>query len=69
MTNDGKNTTTKSWKTLGVKEIYKYLGRLETDPITHVKMKEIFEKEYLRSTRKLRKTKLQGTNLVKGINT
>ena len=44
-------------RTLGEKETYKYLGILEADIIKQVEMKEKIQKEYLRSTRKLLKTK------------
>ena len=51
------------------KEIYKYLGILETDTIKQVEMKEKIKKEHLTRTRKLLETKLYSRNLVKGINT
>ena len=54
---------------LGEKETYKYLGILEADTIKQVERKEKIEKEYLRRTRKLLKTKLSWRNLIKGINT
>ena len=54
---------------LGEKETYKYLGTLEADTIKQVEMKEKIQKEYLRKTRKLLKTKLSSRNLIKGINT
>ena len=45
-------------RTLGEKEIYKYLGMLEADNIEEVEMKDKILKEYLRRTRKLLETKL-----------
>ena len=54
---------------LGEKENYKYLGILEADTIKQVEIKEKIQKEYLRRTRKLLKTKLSSRNLIKGINT
>ena len=45
-------------RTLGDKEIYKYLGILGADTIEEVEMKEKVTKEYLRRTRNLLETKL-----------
>ena len=56
-------------RTLGEKETCKHLRILEVDTIKQVEMKEKLKKEYLRSTRKLLKTKLCSRNLIKGINT
>ena len=56
-------------KTLAENEIYKYLGILEADTIKQAEIKEKIQKDYLRSTRKLLETKLNGRNLIKGINT
>ena len=56
----------KIW-TLEENETYKYLGILEADTIKQVEMKTKIEKEYLRRTRKLRKTKVSCRNLIKGI--
>ena len=56
-------------KTLAENETYKYLGILEADTIKQMEMKEKIQKEYLRRTRKLLKTKLNNRNLIKGINT
>ena len=55
-------------RTLGEKETYKYLDILVADTIKQVEMKEKIKKEYLRRNRKLLKTKLCSTNLIKGIN-
>ena len=54
-------------KTLAENETYKYLGILEANTIKQVEMKEKIQKEYLRRTRKLLETKLNGRNLIKGI--
>ena len=54
---------------LGEKETFEYLGILEADTIKQVEMKEKIQKEYLKRTRKLLKTKLSCRNLTKGINT
>ena len=56
-------------RTLGGKEMYKYLGILEADTIKQVEMKEKIKKKYLWRTRKLLKTKLCYRNLIEGINT
>ena len=50
-------------------ETYKYLDILEADTIKQVEMKDKIQKEYLRRTRKLLKTKLSGRILIKGMNT
>ena len=42
---------------------------MEADTIKRAEMKEKIQKEYLRRTRKLLKTKLNGRNIIKGINT
>ena len=54
---------------LAENKTYKYLGILEADTIKQVEMKNKIQKEYLRRTRKLLKTKLYNRNLIKGINT
>ena len=54
-------------KTLAENETYKYLGILEADTIKLVEMKDKIQKEYLRRTRKLLETKLNGRNLIKGL--
>ena len=53
----------------GENETYKYLEILEADTINQVQMDDKTQKEYLRRTRKLFKTKLSSWNLIKGINT
>ena len=55
-------------RTLAENETYKYLGILDADTIKQVEMKDKFQKEYLRRTRKLLDTKLSSRNLIKGIN-
>ena len=45
-------------RTLGENDNFKYLGILEADTIKQVQMKDKIQKEYLRRTRKLLKTKL-----------
>ena len=56
-------------RTLGEKETYKYFGILEADAIKQVEMNDKIQKEYLRRTRKLLKTKLSSRNFIKAINT
>lgn len=48
---------------------YKYLGILETDTIKHDEMKQTVRKEYFRRVRKILKSKLNGGNTIKAINT
>ena len=48
---------------------YKYLGVLEADDIKHSDMKEVIRKEYLRRVKKVLKSKLNGGNTIKAINT
>ena len=50
-------------------ESYKYLGILEADKFLEVKMKLNVSKEYIRRLRKILKSKLNGGNLVCGVNT
>ena len=45
-------------RTLAENQTYKYLGILEADTIKQVEMKDKIQKEYLRRTRKLLKTKI-----------
>ena len=56
-------------RTLAENETYKYFGILEADTIKQVEMKNKIQKEYLRRTRKLLKTKFKSRNIIKGINT
>lgn len=49
-------------------EGYKYLGILEGDYVKHKKMKENVSKEYLRRVRKILKSKLNGVNIIKAMN-
>ena len=50
-------------------ESYKYLGILEADKFLEDKMKLNFWKEYIGRLRKILKSKLNGGNLVHGVNT
>ena len=56
-------------KSLREGEIYKYLGILEGDKFLEQRMKLNVSKEYIRRLRKFLKSKLNGENLVRGVNT
>ena len=56
-------------KSLQEGESYKYLGILEADKFLEEKMKLNISKEYIRRLRKVLKSKLNGGNLVRGVNT
>ena len=56
-------------KSLQEGESYKYFGILETDKFLQEKMKLNVSKEYIRRLRKILKSKLNGGNLVRGVNT
>ena len=56
-------------KSLQEGESYKYLGILEADKFLEEKMKLNVSKEYIRRLRKVLKSKLNGRNLVRGVNT
>ena len=56
-------------KSLQEGESYKYLGILEADKFLEEKMKLNVWKEYIRRIRKVLKSKLNGGNLVRGVNT
>ena len=55
-------------KSLQKGESYKYLGILEADKFLEEKMKLNVPKEYIRRLRKVLKSKLNGGNLVRGVN-
>ena len=50
-------------------ESYKYLGILEADKFLEEKMKLNISKEHIRRVRKVLNSKLNGGNLVHGVNT
>ena len=56
-------------KSLQEGESYKYLGILEADKFLEEKMKSNVSKEYIRRIRQVLKSKLNGGNLVHGVNT
>ena len=47
---------------------YKYLGVLEVDDIKRSEMRDVIKKGYLRRLRKMLKSKLNGGNIIKVIN-
>ena len=56
-------------KSLREGESYKYLGILEADKFLEEKMKLNVSKEYIRRLRKILKSKLNGGNFFRGVNT
>ena len=56
-------------KSLQEGESYKYLGILEADEFLEENIKLNVSKEYIRKLRKVLKSKLNGGNLVRGVNT
>ena len=56
-------------KSLQERESYKYLGILEADKFLEGKIKFNVSKEYIRRLRKVLKSKLNGRNLVRDVNT
>ena len=56
-------------KSLQEGESFKYLGILEADKFLEEKMKLNVLKEYIRRLRKFLKSKLNGGNLARGVNT
>jgi hypothetical protein len=50
-------------------DIYKYLGHMQTKQIKHAQMKQQLSYEYLQRTKSILKTKLNGKNTIKAINT
>ena len=56
-------------KSLQEGESYKYSGILEADKFLQEKMTLNVSKEYIRGLKKVLKSKLNGANLVRGVNT
>jgi len=50
-------------------DMYRYLGHMQTKQIKHGRMKQKLGEEYLNSTKSILKTKLNGKNTIKAINT
>ena len=57
------------FKSLQEGQSYKYLGILEANKFLEGKMKLNVSKEYIRRLKKVFKSKLNGKNLVHGVNT
>ena len=57
------------FKSLQEGQSYKYLGIFEADKFLKEKMKLNVSKEYIRRLKKVFKSKLNGKNLVHGVNT
>ena len=51
------------------KDGYRYLGTLELDKLEEKEMKDKLKREYLRRTRLILKSKLNGRNIIRAINT
>ena len=49
-------------------EVYKYLGILEADKIKENEMKDMFSKEYLRCTKLIMRSKLNGRSKIMAVN-
>ena len=50
-------------------DMYRYLGHMQAKQIKHARMKQELGKEYLNHTKSVLKTKLNGKNTTKAINT
>jgi hypothetical protein len=50
-------------------EIYRYLGHMQSTQIKHAQMKQKLGEEYIHRTKTVLKTKLNGKNTIKAINT
>ena len=56
-------------RALGEEESCKYIGMLQADHVLHEESKERLKKEYVRQVKKCLKSKLNGGNIEKAINT
>ena len=56
-------------RALGEEESYRYLGVLESDHVLHKESKVRLKAEYIRRVKKCLKSKLNGGNMIKAINT
>jgi len=50
-------------------DMYRYLGHMQAKQIKHARMKQKLGEEYLNCTKSILKTKLNGKNMIKAINT
>ena len=64
----GMNLPNNNIKGLNLNEIYKYLGMLQADDIKHKKVKKKTLSEYNKRVRKILKSKLNGSNIIKALN-
>jgi hypothetical protein len=67
-----RSFTTENDDTMGTMnedDIYKYLGHMQTKQMKHTQMKQKLGEEYLNRTKSILKTKLNGKNTMKAINT
>ena len=71
MANSDRKALTNKTTMKGLKEgdSYKYLGVIQANGIKHYEMKEKVKTEYYRRMRKILETKLNGGNIITGINT
>ena len=65
---EGVNLPNNNIKGLNLDEIYKYLGILQVDDIKHTQTKKKKLSEYNKRVRKILKSKLNGGNIIKAIN-
>ena len=66
---DGIALPNKTMKGLKEGDSYKYLGEIQADEMKHHEMKEKVKTEYYRRVRKILETKLNGGNIIAGLNT
>jgi len=67
-----RNFTTEdddTMETMNKDDIYRYLGHMQSKQIKHTQMKQKLGKEYLHRTKSIFKTRLNGKNMIKAINT
>jgi hypothetical protein len=67
-----RNFTTEEEDTMTAmteEDMYKYLGHMQTEQIKHAQMKQQLGDEYIQHTKSILKTKLNGKNTIKAVNT
>jgi hypothetical protein len=62
-------TTEDTMVAMKEEDIYKYLGHMQIKQIQHAQMEQQLGDEYLQRTKSILKTKLNGKNMIKAINT
>ena len=65
---EGINLPNNNIRGLNLEESYKYLGILQADDIKHVQVKKKVASEYTKRVRKVLKSKLNGGNSIRAIN-